>query len=132
MPNKYIYVKGKRIYVTDEIYKAYKKQINHEAYLLKLDKTNKITSLDSNNIKSQHLIDPDVDVEKIIETKMRIEDLYKALDKLSDEERSIIESIYFNDDTIRELARKKNTSSKKILLFRDKVLRKLKELMKDW
>ena len=30
---KYIYVKGEKIYVSDEIYKAYKKQVNHEAYL---------------------------------------------------------------------------------------------------
>lgn len=132
MPNKYIYVKGKRVYVTDEIYKAYKKQLNREAYLLKLDKTNKLMSLDCKTMKSQHLIDPEVDVEKIIETKMRIEDLYKALEKLNDEERLIIESLYFNDDTIRELARKKNTSSKKILLCRDNALKKLKKLMNNW
>ena len=27
---KYIYVKGEKIYVSDEIYKAYKKQVNHD------------------------------------------------------------------------------------------------------
>ena len=39
---KYIYVKGEKIYVSDEIYKAYKKQVNHEAYLNKSDKKHKI------------------------------------------------------------------------------------------
>ena len=40
---KYIYVKGEKIYVSDEIYKAYKKQINHEAYLNKSDKNIRFT-----------------------------------------------------------------------------------------
>ena len=39
---KYIYVKGEKIYVSDEIYKAYKKQVNHEAYLNKSDKEHKV------------------------------------------------------------------------------------------
>ena len=39
---KYIYVKGEKIYVSDEIYKAYKKQVNHEAYLNKSDKKHKV------------------------------------------------------------------------------------------
>ena len=42
---KYIYVKGEKIYVSDEIYKAYKKQVNHEAYLNKLDKNIRFTGM---------------------------------------------------------------------------------------
>lgn len=39
---KYIYVKGKKIYVTDEVYRAYKKEINHETYLKILDIKHKV------------------------------------------------------------------------------------------
>ena len=35
---KYIYVKGKKIYVPDELYKAYKKELNHEAHLNRMDR----------------------------------------------------------------------------------------------
>ena len=42
---KYIYVKGEKIYVSDEIYKAYKKQVNHEAYLNKSDKNIRFTGM---------------------------------------------------------------------------------------
>ena len=35
---KYIYVKGNKIYVSDEVYRAYKKELNHEAHLKRLDR----------------------------------------------------------------------------------------------
>ena len=76
---KYIYVKGEKIYVSDEIYKAYKKQVNHDAYLNKSDKKHKVYEIDLNSI-----VDEDVDIEKIIETKVRINNLHHALRKLND------------------------------------------------
>ena len=70
-------------------------------------------------------------IEKIIETKMRIEDLYKALEKLNDEERKVIESLYFKEMTIRDLAKEQQVSSKKVFSFRNKILRKLKEMLEQ-
>ena len=80
---KYIYVKGEKIYVSDEIYKAYKKQVNHEAYLNKSDKKHKVYGYEDYKIDLNSIVDEDVDIEKIIETKMRIKDLYQALRKLN-------------------------------------------------
>ena len=34
---KYIYVKGKKVYVSDEVFQAYKQQKNREEYLRRLD-----------------------------------------------------------------------------------------------
>ena len=76
---KYIYVKGEKIYVSDEIYKAYKKQVNHEAYLNKSDKKHKVYGYEDYKIDLNYIGDEDMDIEKIIETKMRIKDLYQAL-----------------------------------------------------
>ena len=92
---KYIYVKGEKIYVSDEIYKAYKKQVNHEAYLNKSDKKHKVYGYEDYKIDLNSVVDEDVDIEKIIETKMRIKDLYQALRKLNDEELKVIDSLYF-------------------------------------
>ena len=85
---KYIYVKGKKIYVSDEVYRAYKKELNHEAHLKRLDRKHKVFHFGDYNISVVDIADNTVDVEKIIETKMRIEDLYRALDSLNDEERT--------------------------------------------
>jgi len=126
---KYIYVNGKKVYVSDEIYKAYKKQINHEAHLNRLNRKHKVYGFEEYNIDLNSIVDENVDIEKIIETKMRIEDLYKALDKLNKEEKEVIDSLYFKEMTIRDLAKEQQVSSKKIFNFKKKILRKLKEML---
>ena len=97
---KYIYVKGKKIYVPDEVYRAYKKELNHEAHLKRLDRKHKVFHFGDFNTSIVDIADNTVDVEKIIETKMLIEDLYRALDSLNDEERKLIEALYFDDKTL--------------------------------
>lgn len=126
---KYIYIKGKKIYVSDEIYKAYKKQINHEAHLSRLDRKHQVYGFEDYKLDVNSIVDENVDIEKIIETKMRIEDLYQALEKLNDEERKVIDSLYFKEMTIRDLAKEQQVSSKKIFSFRNKILKKLREML---
>ncbi|KDE74237.1 sigma factor [Fusobacterium necrophorum BFTR-2] len=126
---KYIYIKGKKIYVSDEIYKAYKKQINHEAHLSRLDRKHQVYGFEDYKLDVNSIVDENVDIEKIIETKMRIEDLYKALEKLNEEEKKVIDSLYFKEMTIRDLAKEQQVSSKKIFSFRNKILKKLKEML---
>ena len=60
---------------------------------------------------------------------MRIEDLYRALDSLNDEERAVIEALYFDKMSIRDLAKEKEVSIKNVFNFRNKVLNKLKEIL---
>lgn len=126
---KYIYVKGKKIYVSNEIYKAYKKQLNHEAYLKRLDKKHGVFHFGEYHSNISDVVDKNIDIEKIIETKMRIEDLYRALEKLNDEERSVIKFIYFNEKTLVELAKQNHTNPMKISRTRDKILKKLRQLL---
>ena len=126
---KYIYVRGKKITVSDEVYKAYKKQINHEAHLNRLNRKHKVYGFEDYKLDLNSIVDENVDIEKIIETKMRIEDLYQALEKLNDEERKVIDSLYFKEMTIRDLAKEQQVSSKKIFNFKKKILKKLKEML---
>ena len=126
---KYIYVRGKKITVSDEVYKAYKKQINHESHLNRLNRKHKVYGFEDYKLDLNSIVDENVDIEKIIETKMRIEDLYKALEKLNDEERKVIDSLYFKEMTICDLAKEQQVSSKKIFSYRNKILKKLKEML---
>ena len=126
---KYIYVKGKKIYVPDEVYKAYKKEFNHEAHLKRLDKRHGVFHFGDFNTSIVDIADNTVDVEKIIETKMRIEDLYRALDSLNDEERKLIEALYFYDKTLIDVAKQGDTNPMKISRLRDKILEKLRKLL---
>ena len=126
---KYIYVKGKKIYVTAEVYRAYKKELNHEAHLKRLDRKYKVFHFGDFNTNIVDIADNTVDVEKIIETKMLIEDLYRALDSLNGEERKLIEELYFDDKTLTEVAKKEDTNPMKISRLRNKILEKLRKLL---
>ena len=126
---KYIYVKGKKIYVPDELYKAYKKELNHEAHLNRMDRKHRVYGFEDYKMDLNSIADENVDIEKIIETKMRIEDLYQALEKLNEDERKVIDPLYFKEMTIRDVAKEQQVSSKKIFSFRNKILEKLRELL---
>ena len=126
---KYIYVKGEKIYVSDEIYKAYKKQINHEAHLNKSDKKHNVYGYEDYKIDLDSIVDEDVDIEKIFETKMRIEDLTKAMEKLNDKEQKLIHAIYFEEKTLKDIAKAHDTNLMKISRIRDKILRKLRQML---
>ena len=127
--NKYIYVRGKKIYVSDELYKAYKKQINHEAHLNKMDRKHRVYGFEDYKIDLNSISDENVDIENIIETKMLIEDLYRALSNLNEEERNLIKLLYFDDKTLIEVAKQRNTNPMKISRLRNKVLEKLRKLL---
>lgn len=62
---------------------------------------------------------------------MRIEDLYKALDKLNADERNLINSIYFKEKTLRQLASEQNVSTKKIFNLKNKILKKLRKMLNN-
>jgi hypothetical protein len=54
-----------------------------------------------------------------------IEAVRDALSKLNDEEREIIDRLYFNDETIRLIAEMKKISHPAIIKRRNKILEKL-------
>ena len=128
MAEKYIYVEGKKIYVSDEVYREYKKHKNHESYLQRLDRKNRVYSLEE-YADSGDIADESIDIEKIVEMKMRMEDLYKALDKLNDKEKEVIYSIYFEEKTLKDVAKEQDTNLMKISRIRERILKKLREML---
>ena len=60
---------------------------------------------------------------------MLIEDLYHALDSLNDEERKLIEALYFKDKTLVEIAKEKDTNPMKTGRLRNKILEKLRKTL---
>ena len=125
---KYIYVGGEKVYVSDEIYKVYKKQKNREEYLRRLD----VEFLDfsfSENCSIEDIVDQSINVEKIVETKMLIDRLKKAMESLSDDEREIIKRLYFDDEPLRKVAKSRNVSHPALIKKRDRILKKLREMI---
>ena len=70
-------------------------------------------------------------MEKVVATQMMIEALRIAMSKLNKDEREIIERLYFNDETLRAVAKTQNISHPALIKRRDKILEKLKKFIEE-
>lgn len=130
----YLYVKGKAVPVSEEVYKAYWKITEHEKYLQRKDWKHNVISfsaLDHYGHFVDNIVDESVDVEKIVETQMMIETVRNAISRLNAEERDIIERLYFNDEKVRSVAKLKSITHPALIKRRNKILEKLKKFIEE-
>ncbi len=130
----YIYVKGKAVKVSEEVYRAYWRITEHEKYLQRKDwkyGVIQFSALDYDGHFVDNIIDERADVEKIVEVKMQIEELNRALNTLTEEERDIITAIFFREESLRSIGERKNRSYQVIGKRRDRILEKLKKILED-
>ena len=130
----YLYVKGKAVPVSEEVYKAYWKITEHEKYLQRKDwKHNVIpfSALDYDGHFVDNIIDEKTDLEKIVEVKMQIEELNKALATLTKEERDLIEAIFFREESLKSIGEKEKVTHQAIGKRRDRILEKLRKILED-
>ena len=130
----YLYVKGKAVPVSEEVYRAYWKITEHEKYLQRKDwKHNVIqfSALDHDGHFVDNIIDERIDLEKIVEVKMQIEELNKALATLTKEERELIEAIFFREESLKSIGEKEKVTHQAIGKRRDRILEKLRKILED-
>ena len=89
------------------------------------------SSLDHDGHFVDNIVDESVDVEKIVETQMMIEAVRNAISRLNAEERDIIERLYFNDETVRSVAKLKSITHPALIKRRNKILEKLKKFIEE-
>ena len=92
----YLYVGGQKVKVSEDIYKVYWREREHEKYLEQVDRKNHLlffSSLDHDGNFVDNIIDESVDVEKIVKTQMMIEAVRNAISKLNDEAIALIQKI---------------------------------------
>ena len=129
-----LYVKGKAIPVSEEVYKAYWKITEHEKYLIKKEWKNNVipfSALDYDGHFVDNIIDERIDLEKTVEVKVQIEELNKALATLTKEERELIEAIFYKEESLRSISKIEKVSHQAISGRRDRILEKLRKLLKD-
>ena len=105
----HIYVRGKAVPVSEEVYKAYWKITEHEKYLQRKDWKYDVipfSAMDYDGHFVDNIIDERVDLEKIVEVKMQIEELNKALATLTKKEKVSYQAIGKRRDKILEKLRK--------------------------
>ena len=130
----FIYVKGKAVPVSEEVYKAYWKITEHEKYLQRKDWKYDVipfSAMDYDGHFVDNITDERIDIEKIVEVKMQIEELNKALATLTKKERELIEAVFYKEESLRSIGKKEKVSYQAIGKRRDKILEKLRKLLED-
>lgn len=124
---KYLYIGGKKVFVDEEVYKIYRRSKRREKYLEKTDKAYSVVSLDDLPHDVSNGVSAEDDFLRTKEKKA----LHVALDKLTDEEFDLIDRIYFGGETLADIARERNVDYKKLWRAREKILKKLREMLGD-
>ena len=131
----YLFVNGKKVEVSEEIYKVYWQEKNHENYLKQIDRKNHLllfSSFDHDGHFESNITDDRFDLNKVIQTQMMIEAVRDAISKLTDEEKDIITRLYYNEENLRTVAETKKISHPALIKRRNKIFKKLKEFLKDF
>lgn len=140
---KRLWVSGQFIEVTDEVYDAYMKgdrkmryfesDLKAERFLL--DKEGQIRQIIPSREDSldrlmddnaEQFADQQESVEDVVFRRFSIERLYDALKLLTEKERSLINALFFDDMTEREVARVLGISQPAVHKQKNKILKKLK------
>ena len=125
--NFYLKIGGKKIYVNEEVYRQYRKSQRREKYLHEQEYENGVVSI-------EELYSPPAskyNVEEEFERSQVSEKLWNALNKLSAEEFEFVNLHFFEDYSLKEIAKAKNTSYIRCWRKRKALLEKLREMLKD-
>ena len=127
-------MKGKAVPVSEEFYKAYWNITEHEKYLQRKDWKHNVISfsaLDHDGHFVDSIIDEKIDLEKIVEVRMQIEELHRALNTLTKEERELMEAIFYKEESLRSISRREKVTHQAISGRRDRILEKLRKILED-
>lgn len=140
---KRLWVSGQFIEVTDEVYDAYMKgdrkmryfESDLKAERFVLDKERQIRQIIPSREDSldrlmddnaEQFADQQESVEDVVFRKFSIERLYAALELLTEKERDLINALFFDELTEREVARVLSISQPAVHKQKNKILKKLK------
>ena len=153
----YIKIDGKKIYVTEEVYRAYKrpawaehkrkerekrciisdgkgrtKRCTEDCSKCGKQRTGSALSLERFKEEGFEITDP-IDIAELIADKLLLEELYAALKELDPEEHSLIDALFFKNRTERDYAtdiglkRQSVNKRKKIILEKLRVIMETKK-----
>lgn len=129
----FIPLHGMLMEVEERDYQEFYKTERRQRYLREESRINGEISFDmlaTDEFKGKEIIvNSGEDVAQEVENKIMLDDLSSALDMLTDEERELLQELYFEERTERELANQKNVSQVAIHKRKLRVLDKIKRFL---
>ncbi len=128
-----------------EVLKETEKKMQYQEYDLKAEQTivdaknHRVTVLSSREDSYERLVDMSIQfeeespsTEEQVFQRMELEQLHRALSSLSDEERHLIQKIFFNERTERDLAEELGCSQNAVNKRKQRILDKLRRFLENF
>ena len=146
---RYIEIDGEKIYVTEEVYRSYKRPLwaehkrkerakrcrdengfrcTKDCRTCEKAREGSVLSLDKFADDGYEIPDT-VDLFELVSDKLELELLAAALDKLDPGDRSLIDALFYSDRTVRDYAAEIGISHQAVVKRKQKILDKLRSLM---
>src|SRR5690554_2017215 len=128
----HIKLNGELIPVTEEVYRAYQQPKWREKKQAEV-RAQKEVSLDAmlETGYSGHLDSRQALVDEIVADKLLLDELLKALAELNEDERFLIDELFYKEKTEREIADSSNISHQAVHKKKNRILAKLEKLLKS-
>ena len=137
----YLYIEGKRVRVSEEVYREYYKGERKERYFMRDLKTERVT-IDSRTGEITIIPGREDSYERLIESRSQFASyanmeeqtvqsllLEQALGNLTDKERNLIEEIYFLEKTERQVSEALHIAKSTLRRKHREALNKLREFL---
>ena len=129
-----IVIKRQRVEVSEAVYRAYHKEREAERYQNKLIRQNELSleRFREDGVNIDYLIvrvQPDI-LDKLIHQE-QLNALWLALQSLPEDERSLIDELFFNDKSERMLAAELDIPRMTLSDKKNRILRKLKKILEN-
>jgi hypothetical protein len=126
---RYILLNGEKIFVSEEVYRAYYRPVWREAKQRKV-RLEMECSLDTLKDSGFEAESDQVPMDELILDKLLMDKLFLALSDLTSDERSLLHALYLQGKSEREVAKTLGISSVAVHKRKHKALNKLHRLLK--
>ena len=125
----FIVIDGEKVPVSEEVYRAFKRPLWTERKRRQV-RTRRERSLEQFSEDGFDVPDESALVDAIVEDKLMLDVLFAALAELTDDERGLIDALFFDEKSEHDVARESNRSKTSVHKQKDKILSKLRNLLK--
>ena len=127
---RYIVIDGEKIYVTEEVYRAYYRPVWREAKHKEV-RADMECSYELLAEIGFEFADETVDVHNIITDKLLMEKLYTILAELSDEEKRLIDFLYYQGKSLRDIESQTGIPRTTLEYRKNQLLKALRKNLKN-
>ena len=126
--DRYVWLDGVKVQVSEEVYRAYYRPEWREAKQKDVRGDNEY-SLDALEEAGFEAVSPDALIDEIVADKLLLDELYAALAELTDDERFLIDQFFYKEKSEREISKETNTPRNTLVYRKNRLLAKLKKLI---